>query len=65
MCKPLMSKFFPAARLSFVMRASLARTKSVIGRDIEPIIKRFMTNQPQKFEVAKARGTSARGAFGN
>ena len=28
---------------------------SVIGRDIEPIIKRFMTNMPQKFEVAKGR----------
>jgi len=27
--------------------------ESVIGREIEPIIKRFMTNQPQKFEVAK------------
>ena len=26
--------------------------ESVIGREIEPIIKRFMTNQPQKFEVA-------------
>ena len=25
---------------------------SVIGREIEPIIKRFMTNMPQKFEVA-------------
>src|SRR6267378_5905236 len=29
--------------------------ESVIGREIEPIIKRFMTNQPQKFEVAKNR----------
>jgi metallophosphoesterase (TIGR00282 family) len=29
--------------------------ESVIGREIEPIIKRFMTNQPQKFEVAKGR----------
>ncbi len=28
--------------------------ESVIGREIEPIIKRFMTNQPQKFEVAKS-----------
>lgn len=28
---------------------------SVIGREIEPIIKRFLTNQPQKFEVAKNR----------
>ncbi|HON08276.1 MAG TPA: YmdB family metallophosphoesterase, partial [Verrucomicrobiota bacterium] len=26
---------------------------SVIGREIEPIIKRFLTNQPQRFEVAK------------
>jgi len=26
--------------------------ESVIGREIEPIIKRFLTNQPQKFEVA-------------
>ena len=29
--------------------------ESVIGREIEPIIKRFMTNMPQKFEVAKGR----------
>jgi metallophosphoesterase (TIGR00282 family) len=28
---------------------------SVIGREIEPIIKRFLTGQPQKFEVAKGR----------
>src|SRR5215831_2121849 len=28
---------------------------SVIGREIEPIIKRFLTNMPQKFEVAKGR----------
>ncbi len=27
--------------------------ESVIGREIEPIIRRFMTNTPQKFEVAK------------
>jgi len=26
---------------------------SVIGRDVEPIIKRFLTNMPQRFEVAK------------
>jgi metallophosphoesterase (TIGR00282 family) len=29
--------------------------ESVIGREIDPIIKRFMTNIPQKFEVAKDR----------
>ena len=29
--------------------------ESVIGRDIEPIIRRFLTNMPQKFEVAKGR----------
>jgi calcineurin-like phosphoesterase len=29
--------------------------ESVIGREIEPIIKRFLTNMPQKFEVAKGR----------
>jgi len=29
--------------------------ESVIGREIEPVIRRFLTNQPQKFEVAKAR----------
>ncbi len=27
--------------------------ESVLGREIEPIIRRFMTNMPQKFEVAK------------
>jgi len=29
--------------------------ESVIGREIEPIIRRFLTNQPQKFEVAANR----------
>ena len=29
--------------------------ESVIGREIEPIIQRFMTNMPQRFEVAKER----------
>jgi len=29
--------------------------ESVIGREIEPIIRRFITNIPQKFEVAKGR----------
>jgi len=29
--------------------------ESVLGREIEPIIKRFVTHMPQKFEVAKNR----------
>ncbi len=29
--------------------------ESVIGREIEPIIRRFVTNMPQRFEVAKGR----------
>ena len=29
--------------------------ESVIGREIEPIVKRFMSSMPQKFEVAKGR----------
>jgi len=29
--------------------------ESVIGREIDPIIKRFITNVPQKFDVAKGR----------
>ena len=29
--------------------------ESVIGREIEPVVRRFMTNVPQKFEVAKER----------
>ena len=29
--------------------------ESVLGREIEPVIKRFLTNQPQRFEVAKGR----------
>ena len=29
--------------------------ESIIGREIAPILKRFLTNQPQKFEVAKGR----------
>ena len=28
---------------------------SVIGREIEPIVRRFLTNMPQKFEVARGR----------
>ena len=28
---------------------------SVLGREIEPVIKRFLTNMPQRFEVAKQR----------
>jgi len=27
--------------------------ESVLGREIEPVVKRFLTNQPQRFEVAK------------
>ena len=29
--------------------------ESVIGREIEPVVKRFLTYQPQKFEVAKGQ----------
>lgn len=29
--------------------------ESVLGRDIEPVIERFLTNQPQRFPVAKQR----------
>jgi metallophosphoesterase (TIGR00282 family) len=29
--------------------------ESVLGREIEPVIKRFLTNAPQRFEVAKKR----------
>lgn len=29
--------------------------ESVLGREIEPVIKRFLTNQPQRFAVAKER----------
>jgi metallophosphoesterase (TIGR00282 family) len=29
--------------------------ESILGRDIEPIIQRFLTNMPQRFEVAKER----------
>jgi 2',3'-cyclic-nucleotide 2'-phosphodiesterase len=29
--------------------------ESVLGREIEPVIKRFLTSQPQRFEVAKNR----------
>jgi metallophosphoesterase (TIGR00282 family) len=30
--------------------------ESVLGREIEPVIKRFVTNMPQRFEVARGRG---------
>jgi len=29
--------------------------ESIIGREIEPVLRRFMTNTPQKFEVARER----------
>ena len=29
--------------------------ESVLGREIEPVIRRFVTNMPQRFEVAKGR----------
>jgi metallophosphoesterase (TIGR00282 family) len=29
--------------------------ESVLGREIEPVIQRFLTNMPQRFEVAKGR----------
>ena len=29
--------------------------ESVLGREIEPVLKRFLTNQPQRFEVARKR----------
>ena len=29
--------------------------ESVIGREISPVVQRFLTNMPQKFEVARAR----------
>ncbi len=29
--------------------------ESVLGREIEPVIRRFTTLQPQRFEVAKGR----------
>ncbi len=29
--------------------------ESVLGREIEPVIRRFLTNMPQRFEVAKER----------
>ncbi|MBI5774736.1 MAG: YmdB family metallophosphoesterase, partial [Verrucomicrobia bacterium] len=29
--------------------------ESCLGREIEPVIKRFLTNQPQRFAVAKER----------
>jgi len=29
--------------------------ESVLGREIEPVIRRFLSNQPQRFEVAKER----------
>jgi len=29
--------------------------ESVLGREIEPVLKRFLTNIPQRFEVAKNR----------
>jgi len=29
--------------------------ESVLGREIEPVIKRFLTSQPQRFDVARER----------
>ena len=37
------------------MRDCTGPSESVLGREIDPIIKRFLTNQPQRFDVAKGR----------
>ena len=36
-------------------RSQLTATESVLGREIDPIIKRFLTNTPQRFGVATER----------
>ena len=33
----------------------LGPPESVLGREIEPVLKRFLTGMPQRFEVAKDR----------
>jgi len=48
-------QIFPAGTAFLCDAGFTGPHDSVIGREIEPIIKRFRTNQPQKFEVAKDR----------
>jgi metallophosphoesterase (TIGR00282 family) len=46
---------FPGGTAFLCDAGSTGPHESVLGREIEPVIRRFMTNMPQKFEVAKER----------
>jgi calcineurin-like phosphoesterase len=48
-------QIFPGATAFLCDAGFTGPHESVIGREIEPIIKRFMTNLPQRFGVATGR----------
>ena len=54
-CRPPTSRSSPGGTAFLCDGGFTGPHESVIGREIEPIIRRFLTNMPQKFEVAKER----------
>jgi metallophosphoesterase (TIGR00282 family) len=47
-------QIFPGGT-AFLATPVLPGRMKVLGREIEPVVKRFLTNQPQRFEVARKR----------
>ncbi|MGA2867052.1 MAG: TIGR00282 family metallophosphoesterase [Verrucomicrobiota bacterium] len=48
-------QIFPAGTAFLCDGGFTGPHESVIGREIAPVVQRFLTNMPQKFEVARAR----------
>ncbi len=55
MSKPATNRFSRAGRRILCDAGFTGPHESVLGREIQPIIQRFMTNMPQKFGVASER----------
>src|SRR5260370_42527899 len=53
--KPADEQIFPGGTAFLSDAGFTGPHESVIGREIEPVIKRFLTLQPQRFAVATAR----------
>ncbi len=48
-------QFFPGGTAFLSDAGFTGPHESVLGREIQPVIQRFLTNLPQRFEVASAR----------
>jgi len=48
-------QIFPAGTAYLTDAGFTGPQESVLGREIQPVIQRFLTNMPQRFEVAKER----------